>query len=235
MPMDAAGNPSPLKTNDLKKKLLSTQPLPPALKMIDGSAFHSESMNKAIQVSDYTLDSAVVAYKNPNEHVIETCKFFFKKPKQLRVEVKKAGAKSGSILVLDKEGKIKAKPGSILGFAKIDVTPDSKMLQTANGFSMLRVDYETLMSDMKQETDRLECRCLVSENTMLYDSIGREVRIMQFLSKTTDDVLHSVVIDASLLLPIEWTIFKDGKIFSTSAWRNLKLDSGLDDKLFTLN
>lgn len=231
MPLEAE---SVSKTSSFAKHSLSNKPLPAGTQTEDGSAYYATALHGAQQLNDYVVDSAVYTYKGSSKPIIETCKFYFKKPGFIRVEVQKAGSKSGSILVVGADHQIQAKPGSFFKFMKLDLSPNSNLLKTANGFSLLKCDFATLMMNMKNQADVAHCRCVLAKLPTNDGPNSAKVRHLEFVLPS-NVVLQRIAFDDRTKLPIEWSIFKRGHLFSTSVWSNVKLNPGLADTVFTLN
>jgi outer membrane lipoprotein-sorting protein len=217
---------------DLKKKLVTTKPFA-AENQQDGRAALAEALARVKSLSDYSIDSGVVTYTKKKD-VIEVGKYFVKKPRLIRVEVVKAGAKSGSVVVLRADGQIKARPGKMLKFAKLNLAPDSDMLKTANGYSLLQADIESLLAGVVNDLQGSPRKCMMSSKPVLSPVNNENVRIVEVYG-TNGQVEQRIAISESTKLPVEWTIVKSGELFSTSVWKNAKLNSGLSDSLFSLS
>ncbi len=216
-----------------EKHAMSNTPLASDSVTEDGAEYYASALKSAEALNDYNVDSAVYTYKGSGRPIVESCKFYFKKPSMIRVEVEKAGIKSGSILTVDADHQIEARPGSLLRFMKVNLSPDSPMLETANGFSMLKVDFATLMKNMKIQADTAGCRLVITGPITTSGPSNTSVRHFQFVLPS-NVVLQRIAFDDSTKLPIEWTLFQDGKVFSTSVWSNFKFDGNLPDSLFSL-
>ena len=232
LPCFSAGT-SGINTGEGKSARPSTVSLPVSTKTIAGDAFLKECIETVHQLGDYSADSGVLTHHGHKDS-FETCHFFFKQPNQIRVEVVKAGIKSGSVLVRDQQGKITAKPGSLLKFKKLDLTPESALVKSANGFSMLEADYGSLLGNAQKTVTNSQNKCVVTADTIEYVPTHGRVRVMELQSAPSNSVSERIFISADNKLPVEWTIYKGGTVFSTCAWRNQKLNTGMSDTLFSL-
>jgi outer membrane lipoprotein-sorting protein len=217
---------------DLRKKLVTTHALA-SQEQTDGRSELATALAKIKSLSDYTVDSGVVTYAKKKD-VVEVGKYFVKKPRLIRVEVLKAGSKSGSVVVLRADGQIKARPGKMLKFAKLNLSADSDMLKTANGYSLLEADIESLLSGVVTDLEKGPRKCVVSSKALMSPVNNQNVRVVEVYG-ANGQVEQRIAIGESTKLPVEWTILKNGDLFSTSVWKNAKLNSGLSDSLFTLS
>lgn len=191
----------------------------------DGSQLLKSMLEKARSLNAYSFDSILLTKRNGKE-VVETGKLYFKSPNLIRFEVEKAGKRSGAVVVRQADGKIRGKMGGILGKVKVTLSPDSKLLKTANDFSVLDSDLESLLSlAVKQLGPKQNCylgKC--------HDLSGQIIELFA----DNGSLLFRIIVDPDKCLPQEWLLFKNKQFFSTVKFANLTALNDLPDSLFRL-
>ncbi len=191
----------------------------------DGSKVVLTMVEKAKRLKAYSFDSQLITFTNSGKQVIETGKLYFKSPNLIRFEVLKAAKKSGAIVVRQPDGKIKGKMGGALSGIKVTLSPDSKLLKTANGFSVLESDLSSLLSLAKEKLP--EGSCLVGTVNDL------PVQIVE-MADSNRNLVYRIALSSKERLPEEWNLFADDRLFSTVTISNLQVRDDLPDSLFTL-
>jgi outer membrane lipoprotein-sorting protein len=75
---------------------------------------------------------------------------------------------------------------------------------------------------------------VISSQALVSPANNESVRIVEVYG-TSGQVEQRIAISETTKLPVEWTIVKGGVLFSTSVWKNAKLNTRLSDTLFTLS
>ncbi|MBX9687721.1 MAG: hypothetical protein K2X27_13530 [Candidatus Obscuribacterales bacterium] len=188
---------------------------------VDAKSILQNSLERIHGIKAYSLETVLTTYSDKGL-VVETGNLYFKSPNLLRFEVLKAGSRSGSVLVREADGKIEGTMGGFLKGLKVSFSPASKLLKSANGFSILDSDLETLLSRLyKNSNPQMNCLALKSpEIVELLESDG--------------DVAERVVFDSEQDIPSQWSIFRAKKLFSVLKLSNLKTRPELTDEFFSL-
>lgn len=171
---------------------------------------------------DYQCQLNVTSLKKGNT-VVETNNYFFKKPKLIRLEVT-SGKDKGAQCVLQKNGKVRAKAGGVLGLFTITMEPTDKRLLNDDGSGFTTTDFASVLKDIRQTLNGGTVTVSVVEQ-------GRKLYHLNIERTGKRDL---IVIDAAQQLPVEWFNFRGGRFDSKTEWKNLRVDVGLADKLFEL-
>lgn len=187
----------------------------------DGKALIESMLDKVKSMKAYCFESVLQTYED-KKPTTETGKLYFKTPNLLRFEVIKAGMKSGAVVVRQPDGKIQ---GKMSWGPRMKLSPESKLLQTANGFSILESDLESLLVSVSERI-KSNLKCLfVAKN-------GSHPEIIETI-ESDGDVVDRIVLDHNGKLPLEWCLFKGNKLFSVVRFVNLQTSQDLPDSLFS--
>lgn len=191
----------------------------------DGTALVKSMLARSKQMKAYSFNSTLSTYKDGKE-IVETGKLYYKKPNLLRFEVIKAGKRSGSVVVRQPDGKVRGKMGGALSGVKITLSPDSKMLKSANNYSVLESDLGSLLTDAAEQLGPNKS-CLVGRVP------GLSAQVIEIVG--SDGLVAERITVDSANLPQEWLIFKGNSLFSKVQFANLKELASLPDELFSLD
>lgn len=197
--------------------------------MLDSSASDARALVRAMldrmkQLKSYSIETVLCTYKG-KKPVVETGKLLFKNPNLIKFECVNAGKRSGAVVVRQPDGKIKGKMGGALGGIKLTLSPDSKLLRTANDFSILECDLGSLLTmTMSKMTGTTQCKV---------GTIAGGTQIIELADNGS--MISRMSIDAKSKLPDLWSLFKDNAIFSTAGFSNMKLIADLPDSSFSLS
>lgn len=189
----------------------------------DGTKVVTSMLDRTRQLKAYTFDSILSTFVNGKE-IVETGKMFFKSPNLLRFEAKRAGKRSGSVVVRQRDGKIRGKMGGALGGIKVTLAPDSKLLKTSNGFSILDSDLASLLSMAAEK--------MKANNCLTGQVEGVPSQVVE-LVESDGDLIYRMALDTTKKLPEHWSLFKGNALFSTVQFANLQILPDLSDTLFT--
>ncbi len=189
----------------------------------DGTKVVNSMLDRSRQFKAYTFDSILSTFINGKE-IVETGKLFFKSPNLIRFEAKRAGKRSGSVVVRQRDGKIRGKMGGPLGGIKVTLAPDSKLLKTSNGFSILDSDLASLLG---MAADKMKMNnCLTGQVE------GVPSQVVE-LVESDGDLIYRMALDTTGKLPQHWSLFKGNALFSTVQFANLQILADLPEALFT--
>ncbi len=182
----------------------------------------------------YKFDASLEA-RTGNKTSKASGTFYFKPTNAVRVEVKKYGSKSGSILVRSQDGKIRGKGGPQMMGMKMTLSPDSRLLRMPNGLSAVECDLGSLLKKLRKEAGS-GLKLVSTEQPMQIEGLGTRAIVIE--SQRTDDASDAVVdrvyIDPSQKLPLQWDMFENGKFWSRSKFQNFQSNMHLDDSEFSL-
>jgi outer membrane lipoprotein-sorting protein len=204
-------------------------------KMADGHALLENMHSAASRVEDYSCDCTLWSFKNkrPTE---SAGRFYYKKPGQVRVEAITRDFRNGSVVVR-REGQIRGMGGGMLKSLKMNLGEDSRMLRLPNGYCVVKTDFPSLFEDVKQSI-KSGCLCRATKApTEVPTAEGRQsLYVFEVYRRTEsgEELVHRVLINPELMLPIEWAVFKNGKIITTNLFKNLSTNKGLSKDLFTI-
>lgn len=161
--------------------------------------------------------------------------FYYKPIDLMRVEVKQFGSKSGSVLVRDAEGKIKAKGGPPMLGIKMSLTPNSRLLQMPNGFSAFDCNLSALYERLKKEISS-GYKLVWAEQPVQLENVERPAIVIesQAASDSGTKVVDRIFFDPILKVPVQWDQFENGKFHARSKFQNYQTNLKLDDSVFTL-
>ena len=201
---------------------------------VNAAPFIERMLKAADSYKDYVFEYEMTNYKG--KKLIEKGKFYFKKPRMMRLE-EVGSFRKGSIAVMGSGGKIKAKPGGALSFMTVDLAPSSDYLRSANGYPMVDSDLSSLAQALKTFIEKDSCVARVTENTVQSSSNAPSLVYMLEVyhgSNFEGEIYKRVAIDPKSMLPVEWWDYIDGKLSSHSIWNNFKGNVGLADDVFTI-
>lgn len=191
----------------------------------DGRSVLQSMQEKVRNMKGYSFDSDLTTYRG-GKRIKEVGRLYFKSPNLVRFEVIKAGSRSGAVVVKQSDGKIRGHMGGALSGIKVSLTPDSKILKSANGFSILESDLLSLLSDAKRKADS-RLKCLASTGS------GQNLQIVELL-EGDGDVTDRIGVSPNQKLPEVWNLFSDSKLLSVLKFENLQARNDLPDSLFSM-
>jgi len=201
---------------------------------VNAAPFIERMLKAADSYKDYVFEYEMTNYKG--KKLIEKGKFYFKKPRMMRLE-EVGSFRKGSIAVMGSGGKIKAKPGGAFSFMTVDLAPSSDYLRSANGYPMVDSDLSSLAQALKTFIEKDSCVARVTENTVQSSSNApSQVYMLEVYhgANFEGEIFKRVAIDPKSMLPVEWWDYIDGKLSSHSIWNNFKGNVGLADDVFTI-
>ncbi len=191
----------------------------------DGRSVLQSMQEKVKHMKGYSFDSDLTTFRG-GKRIKEVGRLYFKSPNLVRFEVIKAGSRSGAVVVKQADGKIRGHMGGALSGIKVSLTPDSKILKSANGFSILESDLSTLLSEAKRKADS-RLKCLASGGSV------QNLQIVELL-EGDGDVTDRIGVSPNQKLPEVWNLFSDSKLLSVLKFENLQARNDLPDSLFSM-
>lgn len=177
---------------------------------------------KFAALQDYSCHMYTTSFKK-GRLKLDAHRYYFKKPALIRLEVTD-GSDKGAVAILTARGKVRAKAGGILGLFTVTMDPDDRRLRDKDGSRFVDSHLGGTIGDIERAV--FEGESQVSE--------VQSSRRLYRLEITRPGKLDIILIDAELLLPVEWQSIRQGQIDSKVEWRNLKVNVGLQDSLFDM-
>ncbi len=171
---------------------------------------------------DYSCQTYTTSFKN-GKTKLDGHKYYFKKPALIRLEVI-AGGDKGAIAILNAKGKVRAKAGGILGLFTITMEPNDKRLQDKDGSRFVDSHFGGTIADIERAIN--DGNATVTELNQ-----GRRLYKLEIERSAKRDI---ILIDPQLMLPVEWQSVRQGRTDSKTEWRDLKVDTGLQDSIFEM-
>lgn len=214
------------------RKSISFDPQGPLVEPMKEADAFIDNMGKEVErLNDYSLLFETKTFKSGSS-ITEAGKLYFKKPKMMRIE-ETGEFNKGSIAVIQKDGKARARGGGLTGLVVLTLKPDDKMLDAANGDKMEDSDLSSLVRILKE---RLKAGQIarVSEKPVTVAGVSEPAYILE-LFKASDPrtCLKRVWVHPSTFLPVRWDDY-DYKDPCLSTWKDVKGNVGLSDELFKL-
>lgn len=199
--------------------------------MKDGASF-IETMGKEVErLNDYSLLFETKSFKK-NSSITDAGKLFFKKPKMMRVE-ETGEFNKGSIAVITKDGRARAKGGGLSGLVVLTLKPSDKMLDAANGDKMEDSDFASLVRILKERIKSGQS-ARVSEKPVAGTGVAEASYVLEVFKPSEPKVcLKRVWVHPTSYLPVRWDDY-DYKDPCMSTWKSVKSNIGLSDELFKL-
>lgn len=201
----------------------------PEIGMKDGNQLIESMLKAAESYSDYVFEFEMTAYKNGT--TVEHGKFYFKKPRLIRLE-EMGPFRKGSVAVLTASGNVKGHTGGGLGFLVVDLSPRSSLLRSANGYPMVDSDLTSLAQALKKFVAEGKTAYMAENQTTT--SNGTRVEMLEIYLEHDGPIYKRVAVDAKTLLPVEWWDYENGKLVSHSTWDKFQGNIGLDENTFTI-
>lgn len=151
---------------------------------------------------------------------------WFRKPSLMRIKVIR-GKNKGSEVVMDADGKIRARKGGLLKFVSVGVKANDRRLQNLRGTPLTRLYWENFYAEYRQRTRLPGARTAVRpgagahEIVLTYSQNGKNVR-----------EIFRVASDTWTLM--EGQMWEDNTLVDSVRFRDFRFDSGLNERLFAL-
>jgi len=198
----------------------------------DPARLFREMKERFLQVNDYTCELQAFS-ANERKTQSEFYQLYFKKPKQLRVEVV-GGANNGSVLLFRAGGDVRVKQGKGLGaLLPLSFRPDHPWVCNLRGFGLHQSDWGWLIDEHIQFLSYFSMRDLRQESLD-----GRSTRVVELISrdpaKTMNMARELMWIDDQWHLPVKYLMYDTyGKLIQSMLCWNIQINRGLSENLFT--
>lgn len=196
----------------------------------DGNPFLKSLTDRVKALKDYKYDSQLTTLTR-GKIITESGRFYYKAPQMVRFEAINAGNRSGSVVVKQSDGKIKARAGGLLGAITLNLSPQSKLLRTTNGYNIVDSDMTTLLETVRSAVGP-GAKIVATQSPSAYPGLPK-VYILEFL-REGDSVAQRIAVDSERKLPVAWSVFNDGKLFSVVQFDKLATNANIGDELFVL-
>ena len=202
--------------------------VPPQVPMSDGADFINRMQTAADSYQTYYFEYKMTAFKHGT--VVEEGKLWFKKPRLLRLE-EIGQFKHGCVALLTPSGKVRAHAGGAISMFVVDLSPQSSMLRSANGYPMVLSDLSSLAAALRKFLEEGKTS-KVTEEPIQINSQSEKVFILEVYQEHGRQIYKRVAVDSKSILPVEWWDFEGGKLVSHSIWKTFKGNIPLDNALF---
>lgn len=190
-----------------------------------------ELKSKFDSIKDYNcLFESFSSNEEKSEAV--TFRYFYKKPKSVRMEIIE-GSYSGTILLY--EGKnVRVKPGVFLiGWFTFNYSPDHKYVCDYRGNGLHNSDWGYFIQEHINLLELTTAK-LTGEETL----DGRKVLVYELLSKdpskSRDIAKEKIWIDKDQNLLIRYRQYdSSGRLIQSGYYKDIKIDSGINNSVFT--
>lgn len=233
----SAGNGATAK-DEVKAQASLMHDLPKKLEfgnMKDGRDFVTSMTKTASGAHDYTFKCVINTFRS-GKVIKEEGTFYYKRPSLMKMEVTD-GSKKGAVAVMGTDGKVRGHLGGMLKMFSGTVSKDSDMLKSANGFSMMDSDYDTLLKDLQKQLNE-GAKCFVTTAPVTVAHTGDKVYVLEVYknidSDKEKDLTQRVFIDTKTNLPEQWNLYRQDQLFSSTDWKEVKINIGLTDDVFSL-
>ena len=199
----------------------------------NGTEFVDKLLHHATTLGAYkvTADLSMLKKGKPSKTVAE---FTFKAPSLLRIDVLSGGLNTGAAVAVRADGGICAKGGPALFGLKMNLEKGSRLLRLPNGLMVTGCDFGSLVRWLKQQS-KLGGDVTVSAAPIKIDELTNVIVVeLKDTGPFSSSVAQRVLVDPSHMLPIEWILFKEGALLSTTKFRNLELSPPIDESIFQL-
>ena len=199
----------------------------------NGNDFVDKLLRRATTVGAYkvTADLAMIKKGKPSKTVAE---FTFKAPSLFRVDVLSGGMNTGAAVAVRADGSICAKGGPALFGLKMNLEKGSRLLRLPNGLLVTGCDFASLVRWLKQQS-RAGASVSVSAAPTKIDDLANVIVVeLRDSGSYSGAVAQRVLVDPNMMLPVEWILFKEGSLLSSTRFRNLELAPQLNESIFQL-
>src|SRR5262249_23489218 len=126
--------------------------------------------------------------------------------------------------VFNNKGKVRAKAGGVLGIITVTMEPNDKRLQDDDGSTFVQSHLGGTIKEIEQA---------LQGSAAVVTEIDRGRKLWQ-LQIDREGKRDLILIDPTLMLPVEWLAVRHGRPSSKTEWKNLRVNIGLQDSLFQL-
>ncbi|MFN8576214.1 MAG: hypothetical protein U0354_05105 [Candidatus Sericytochromatia bacterium] len=189
------------------------------------------------KINDFTGIVTIMDSKtgNPADAVTGDSKFYFKKERNERVEITKSDdpQKNGTTIAYrgaDKVQVLLAKPIPILG-KKFTLSVTDKRVGTSRGLAFNQLDLTAMLNRFNKAGVKLDLVQRTTKNGRNVAIISGKGTFKDLDNEVTEEIL---TLDTDSMLPVEDNVMVKDKVVLKISLKDLKLDVGLKDDLFSL-
>jgi len=197
----------------------------------DGCEFVSGMAESLGKWRDYSCDSDLINYYS--NKVTHSGGGFFFKENQVRIQIRGGGFRDGTVIVKHKDGSVTGKGGLALGFMKINLDPDSRMLKLPDGDNVVKSDLPSVVEEVVRDLGR-GYACRVSTKTTEEAGLSNPVFIVEECEKSSGRLLRRIFVDSVSHIPARIHLFRGEVKCSTATFLNVRVNGGLKDDLFNM-
>ena len=200
----------------------------------DGRGLVERIYKSLLDLKDYKFESILYMCKPaPQESGAGT--YFFKKPNLIRLQIKSHGLKDGTVVVRQSDGRIRVAGGPKLRFLKMNVDEDSRVLQTPNGYNVVKSDFASLFGEVAAALST-GSKAQTTTAPISLSRFKQNVTVLQLIKPESgeDQITDRIFIDPQTDTPLEWDLFRNGNRYSITVFENFNSNIGLQDEQFKL-
>jgi len=206
---------------------------PSAAVVQNGTEFVDKLLRSATTVGAYRV-TADLSMQKKGKLSKTVAQFTFKAPSLLRVDVLSGGMNTGAAVAVRADGGICAKGGPALFGLKMNLEKGSRLLRLPNGLLVTGCDFASLVRWLKVQA-KSGADVSVSAMPLKIDELSNVIVVeLRDSGPFSASVAQRVLVDPSRMLPIEWILFKEGALLSSTKFRNLELLPQIDESIFQL-
>lgn len=161
-----------------------------------------------------------------DKHVKKVTMFRFKKPNLMRTNVLE-GKKKGSVVLLNKEGKIRGK--NRIGFRKT-LKPTDKRLRNIRGYTFMNSSLSDKVRRLKKHILETGCKAVLTEE----EYMGKHAYRLHIDHIDTDDAVtdEDLWFDRETLIMLKNLKYENEQKVTDITFRDFEINIPLDDALF---
>lgn len=199
----------------------------------DGSEFLQKLCDSACNWNDYSCQTDLETFKS-DKPSHSGCRFFYKKGR-VRIEIMGSGFRSGSVVVKQKDGSVRVRSGPLLGGLAMNLDPDSRMLILPSGLNATKSDIPDLLVSLREQLSR-GYTCRVTIGPVQKSDIPGMVFVLEIFEPNASSTTpyKRIFVAADNKLPVRWETYRDGRLFCSASFSNMRTNQGLQDDLFKL-
>jgi hypothetical protein len=199
----------------------------------NGTEFVDKLLRHATALGAYRV-TADLAMQKKGKLSKTIAAFTFKAPSLLRVDVLSGGMNTGAAVAVRADGGICARGGPALFGLKMNLDKGSRLLRLPNGLLVTGCDFASLVRWLQQQA-KSGASVSVSAAPVKIDELSNVIIVeLRDSGPFNSSVAQRVLVDPGRMLPVEWILFKEGALLSSTRFRNLELLPQLDDSIFQL-
>lgn len=207
------------------------RPFEQSQEIIDLAKLFGEMKIRFSSIRDYSCEMQVYSASGKKTR-LEYYNFYFKKPKQLRVEIT-GGENRGAVLLLKNPGNVRVRQKKGIGsLVTLSFRPDHPLVTNLRGYGLHQSDWGWFIDKHIELAGLFSGKFLREEklhnrNTFVYELISSDP------GRTLDFKRELLWVDDIWGLPLRYQMFDEKKkaVQTMMAW-NIRLNTGLSDSLF---